>query len=168
MGFMTPYASSEYREDFAETIACFITYTQEDWDFYLDLASRGWETDAAEDATDAVYYSFYYYPKNDTEQDKVPIYLGQEKNIAHVTEDGVDRTYWKNERDDNHNRIIVYAVEDNDGIEGDKAILEKVQIARQWFRDAWGVDLDSLRKEVQDRQKAYNMEELRKWVYDIQ
>ena len=167
MGFMTPYASSEYREDFAETIACFITYTQEDWDFYLALAARGWETDAAEDATDAVYYSFYYYPNNDNEQDKKPIYLSEEKNIARVTVDGTVHTYWKNERDKSGNRIVVYAVEDKDGIEGDKAILQKVQIARQWFHDAWGVELDSLRKEVQDRQKSYNMDVLRKWVYDI-
>jgi len=168
VGFITPYASSEYREDFAETIACFITYTDQEWDYYLSLAARGWETDASEDDVDAVYYSYYYYANNDTETDKKPIYLNDERNIVRVNNDGDINMYWKNERDKSGNRIVVYAVEDKDGVEGDKAILQKVQIARQWFRDAWGIDLDLLRETVHERQLNYDMNALRKWVYDIQ
>ena len=168
-GFVTPYASSEYREDFAETIACYIVYTDAQWATLMDLASRGWTTASSdEDNPDAAYYSFYYYKNNDAEADQTAVYPADERFInTVVNEDGSVTRYWKNERDKSGNRIVVYAVEDKDGIEGDKAILQKVQIARQWFHDAWGVELDSLRKEVQDRQKSYNMDELRKWVYDI-
>ena len=167
LGFVTTYASSEYREDFAETIACFITYTDEEWNAVLNYAARGWATDASEDDTDATYYSFYYYPNNDSEQDKVALYPSDERNIARVTIDGVVHTYWKNERDKSGNRIVVYAVEDKDNIAGDEAILQKVQIARQWFHDAWNVDLDSLRQEVRNRQRHYDMDSLRRQVYEI-
>ena len=49
-------------------------------------------------------------------------------------------------------------------------INQKVEIARNWFRDAWGADLDALREEVQHVQNTYSLsvlEELRKQVYDI-
>ena len=51
---------------------------------------------------------------------------------------------------------------------GAEAILQKVQIIREWFRTAWGIELDELRDEVQYRQATYDMNELRKMVYDIQ
>jgi len=166
LGFVTNYASSEYREDFAETIACFIVYTQEEWDRTLELASRGWATSASDDDLDAVYYSFYYYPDNDTEADLV--YLDEKYVVTETDEAGEVHKYWRNNRDKEGNRIIVYDVDDEDGINGSEAILQKVQIAREWFRTAWNVDLDSLRQEVQVRQASYNMNELRKMVYDIQ
>ncbi len=166
LGFVTPYASSEYREDFAETIACFIVYTDAQWNRMMELAARGWATSASDDDLDAVYYSYYYYPNNDSEQELV--YL-DERYVTIVTdEDGTVRKYYRNERDKDGNRIVVYDVEDKDGINGADAILQKVQIARQWFHDAWGVDLDALREEVQTRQASYNMDELRQMVYGIQ
>lgn len=70
--------------------------------------------------------------------------------------------------DSEGNRIVIYDVEDKDGIDGREAILQKVQIARQWLQDAWNVDLDELRNEVQYRQATYDINELRRWVYDIQ
>jgi hypothetical protein len=71
---------------------------------------------------------------------------------------------------DQKNRIreIVYDVEDEDGLDGVAAIEQKVAIARQWFREAWGIDLDALREEVRTRQDAYNIESLRELVYGIQ
>ena len=71
---------------------------------------------------------------------------------------------------DQKNRIreIVYDVEDEDGLDGVAAIEQKVAIARQWFRDAWGIDLGALRDEVSARQDAYNIESLRELVYGIQ
>ncbi|MBQ9576605.1 MAG: hypothetical protein IJV11_06960, partial [Muribaculaceae bacterium] len=166
LGFVTAYASSEYREDFAETIACFIVYTDAQWNRMMELAARGWATSASDDDLDAVYYSYYYYPNNDSEQELV--YL-DERYVTIVTDaDGTVRKYYRNERDKDGNRIVVYDVEDKDGIDGADAILQKVQIARQWFHDAWGVDLDALREEVQTRQATYNMDELRQMVYGIQ
>ncbi|MBQ9556435.1 MAG: hypothetical protein IJV05_09440 [Muribaculaceae bacterium] len=166
LGFVTGYASSEYREDFAETIACFIVYTDAQWDRMLELASRGWATSASDDDLDAVYYSYYYYPENDAEQDLV--YLEERYVVTETDEDGTVHKYYRNNRDKNGNRIVVYDVEDKDGIDGSAAILQKVQIAREWFRTAWSIDLDALREEVQTRQATYDINELRKMVYDIQ
>ena len=76
--------------------------------------------------------------------------------------------YYRNDKDPDGNRIVVYDVEDKDGIDGAEAILKKVQIARDWLKNEWGVDLDALRQEVQERQATYNIVELRKQVTDIQ
>jgi substrate import-associated zinc metallohydrolase lipoprotein len=166
LGYVTNYASMEYREDFAETIACYIVYTDTQWNRLMELAARGYATKASEDDLDAVYYSFYYYPENDTEQELV--YLAERDVYTQTDDDGVVHKYWRNNRDKQGNRIVVYDVEDKDGIDGPAAIEQKVQIIRQWFRDAWNIDLDALREEVQNRQATYDMNELRKLVYDIQ
>ena len=166
LGFVTPYGSSEYREDFAETIACYIVYTDTQWNRLMELARRGYATSASDDDLDAVYYSYYYYPDNDAEQDLV--YVDERFVVVVTDEDGTVHKYWRNNRDKDGNRIVVYDVIDKDGINGEEAILQKVQIARQWFRDAWNIDLDSLRSEVQTRQATYDINQLRLMVSDIQ
>ena len=166
MGFVTNYASSEFREDFAETIANYIVKTDTQWNRILELAQRGYATSASDDDFTAVYYSYYYYPDNDNTQDLV---YCEERFVVTVTEeDGTVNKYYRNDRDPQGNRIVVYDVIDEDGIDGAEAILEKVRIARTWLQDEWGVDLDELRRVVQYRQATYNMDDLRKWVYDIQ
>ena len=166
MGFVTNYASSEFREDFAETIANYIVKTDDQWNRILELASRGYATSASDDDFTAVYYSYYYYPDNDNTQDLVYI---DERYVVEVTDDEGNVTkYYRNDKDSQGNRIVVYDVIDEDGIDGAEAILEKVRIARTWLQDEWGVDLDELRRVVQYRQATYNMNDLRKWVYDIQ
>ena len=69
--------------------------------------------------------------------------------------------------DPDGNRILVYDVPDADNYNGVEVIERKVSIARQWLKDAWNVDLDALRHEVQVRQASYDIDELRKQVYDI-
>lgn len=166
LGFLTPYASSEFREDFAETIANYIVKTDAQWNRILELASRGWATSASDDDFTAVYYSFYYYPKNDPNEDLV--YCDERYVVTVTDEEGNSTMYYRNDLDPEGNRIVVYPVEDEDGIDGVEAILEKVRIARTWLQDEWGVDLDELRRVVQYRQATYNINELRKWVTDIQ
>ena len=51
---------------------------------------------------------------------------------------------------------------------GPEIIEQKVQIARTWLRDVWGVDLDALRQEVQRRQANYDIDALLQEIYDIQ
>lgn len=46
LGFTSDYASSQAREDFAETIANYITMTDEQWNALLDVATRGWKQKA--------------------------------------------------------------------------------------------------------------------------
>ena len=165
LGFVTTYASSEFREDFAETIANYIVKTDAQWNHILDMASRGWASGDEDDVT-SQFYCYYYYPDNDATQDLV--YVDEYNVVIETDEEGNVHKYWRNFRDPEGNRIVVYDVEDNDKIDGAEAILKKVQIARTWLKDSWGVDLDELRNEVQTRQASYNINELRKLVYDIQ
>ena len=72
LGFITPYASSENREDFAETIANYITRTDEQLGMLMWCAGQGWsngkdEQDDSEDEDDAPYYCYYYF-KNDNDR----------------------------------------------------------------------------------------------------
>jgi substrate import-associated zinc metallohydrolase lipoprotein len=164
LGFVTTYASSEFREDFAETIANYIVQTDDQWNRILDLASRGW-TSGNEDDVTSEFFCYYYYPDNDATKD--PVYVYEFNVWTEVDDDGTIHKYWRNNTDPDGNRIVVYDVEDKDGIDGREAILHKVDIAREWLKTAWNVDLDELRNEVQTRQATYNISELRKLVTEI-
>jgi len=165
LGFVTTYASSEFREDFAETIANYIVQTDDQWNRILDLASRGW-TSGNEDDVTSEFFCYYYYPDNDATKD--PVYVYEFNVWTEVDDDGTIHKYWRNNTDPDGNRIVVYDVEDKDGIDGREAILHKVDIAREWLKTAWNVTLDELRNEVQTRQATYNINELRKLVTEIQ
>lgn len=123
-GCVTNYASSETREDFAETIANYITKTDEQWDSLIYYAGRNWELTVDEKTGRSTY--------EDPEEIQ-----DDEGGLA-------------------------------DGVDGVAVINQKVQIARTWFRDAWGLDLDSLRAEVQRRQSNINIDSLRNLVYSIE
>lgn len=167
LGFVTAYASESYREDFAETIANYIVLTDSQWARIYELAARGWATTSSEDDLFAVYYSFFYYTNNEVGEENLN-YIDEADVFTEVDSEGVEQLYYKNNRDSNGNRIKVYPVPDTDGIDGVAVINKKIEIARTWLRDEWGVDLDALRQEVQYRQQHYDMNELRKQVTDIQ
>ncbi len=209
-GFVSTYASSAYREDFAETIANYIVKTDAQWASILDLARRGWATPSADGDTDAIYYCYYYTTNNSGDDaDKQYCYATQvrfalnddgtvnymylygsnQTGVAPITRVGIDddgdgtndRYEYRDANntlcdaagyvlDGNGARVPIYVfdVADTDGIDGVEIIEQKVQIARQWLADEWGVDLDALRECVQRRQTSYDINELRKQVYEIQ
>lgn len=69
LGFVTSYASSETREDFAETIANYITRSPEQYEFLKWCAAQGWYSGDDElDQSTAYCYSYYA-----TEEDKEKI-----------------------------------------------------------------------------------------------
>lgn len=199
LGFITKYASSEFREDFAETVACYITMTDAQWNRVLDLATRGWYNYTDGLGRDG-WFCFYYYDNNvasdDTKRyiDEWNIYDDEngEKFTGNyqkaVTPYVNDTTYNADgdivitQLDANGFRVStqypglvvdasgkripikVYAVEDEDEIDGRSIILQKVNIARKWLMDDWGIDLDAVREMVQWRQMNYNIEELRQQI----
>ncbi|MGN0212463.1 MAG: substrate import-associated zinc metallohydrolase lipoprotein [Muribaculaceae bacterium] len=165
LGMVTNYASSQMREDFAEVIANYITKTDEQWAYILDMASRGWETPASEDDTDAVYYCWYYYDNNDAKNEKS--YTVDSQVVTSTDESGNKSYKLNNRKDSAGNPIVVYPCEDKDNVDGVAVINQKVNICRTWFKDEWGLDLDALREEVQYRQLNYDIEELRKQITDI-
>jgi len=89
LGFVTPYGSSEIREDFAEICANYITLTDEQWARVWLEAGRGYATDGDEDSeemSNLTYYCFYYFENNDASTDENKKYLG-ENNVVE-NEDG--------------------------------------------------------------------------------
>lgn len=206
-GFVTTYASSAYREDFAETIANYIVKTDAQWERYYDLASRGWATPSGDDPN-AIYYCYYYYRNNETGDDNKEYFSEDHNFVDYVTPTGdtvkvfsnkVTSEFYRGEApytqdaenpekyhdaknrpvdangfllNDKGRRIAIpvfaYPVEDKDGIDGVAALKEKIQIARDWLRDSFGVDLDKLREEVQKRQATFDINELRKQIENVQ
>ncbi|MEI8085408.1 MAG: putative zinc-binding metallopeptidase [Paludibacter sp.] len=70
---------------------------------------------------------------------------------------------WKVEiTDDAKGNKITTIVEipDADGVDGHEVILRKLSICRTWLADAWNVDLDALRAEVQKRQSNIPLDSL--------
>lgn len=91
-GFVTPYGSSQPREDFVEVIANYIVKSDKEWNTILELASKP----------------------------------------------GVNGT----------GQVVISPL----ALNGKVIIETKLGIAKKWLSDAWGIDLELLRKEVQGRQ----------------
>ena len=206
-GFVTTYASSAYREDFAEIIANYIVKTDAQWERFYNLASRGWATPSGDDPN-AIYYCYYYYKDNVVDEEKKQYFSDDDLFNEYVTPNGdtinvysnqVTKEFYRGEApytqdadnpgkyfdaknrpvdesgfllDERGNKIAIpvtaYKVEDKDGIDGVAALKEKIQIARDWLRDSFGVDLDKLREEVQKRQATFDINELRKQIENVQ
>ena len=101
IGCVSPYASSQPREDFVEIIANYIVKSDAQWNAILELAAK---------------------PGIDTSGQVVP-----------------------------------------ENLEGDVIIKAKLEMARKWLAESWGIDLNALRKEVQERQK--HIDEILKQKY---
>ena len=177
LGFMTSYGSSQPREDFAETIANFITKTPEQWELMQWVAEHEWtEVDSKTLKKDA--YCFYYYEDENAKQNDVKTNIGRfiDSNNMFAIE-GMERI--EVIKDDKGNEsyklkgsdipVYAYGVKGSlDKVDGKEVLLQKVDIARQWFKDAWGMDLDKLREEVQYRQTHIDIDALRAEVENIQ
>ena len=179
-GFVTPYASSQAREDFAETIANYITRTDDQMELILWMAQRGWTTgveksDEDADDDDAVYYSYYYY--DDPSKPETIKYFLNSLEHGHgqyrMGLEGMNGEYLTtvDEVEDYLNKVRetmdIYPVEDKDNVNGYDVIMQKQSIARNWFTDQWKISFDELRKIVQRRQKDFNIELLRQEIENI-
>lgn len=179
-GCTTTYASSQAREDFAETCANFITRSYDQWDMLLWIADRGWETTDEDDHA----YAYYYYANDADRENGIKTYVGE--YMPPESNDGIfgitNRVATQSSGSYSYSSISqVYTnvadaeayiesmkkrydlqpVADNDRKDGKENILQKVSIVRNWFKDAWGLDIDALRAEVQRRQASIDMDKLR-------
>ena len=166
LGFVTTYASDAFREDFAETIANYITKTDAQWEEIYTQAARGWETNS-ESSSDpnAVYYCWYYYANNEVSESSKK-YAVDADVITDSTETGVEYHH-RTLVDSEGKPLRIYPVEDKDGIDGVAALKQKIEIARTWLKDKWGVDLDKLREVVQYRQQHIDIKALRQQIEDV-
>lgn len=172
LGFITPYASSENREDFAETIANFLTRTDEAMELIKWMAAQGWDTGLAKEdidpGDDNPYYCRYYIPNpedpdtkkfflNTIEKDATyrPAVVGLNGEMLHSVaevEAYLERL---------GQTMTIYPVIDEDKVDGLDLINQKQQIARTWFKETWKLDFDELRNIVQRRQSDFDIEALR-------
>ena len=153
-GFVSPYASSQAREDWAEIISNYITRDSVDWNNLLASASYDWEEIDVENeqfyrqlfrGTPGVDYSLdtigYYY-KNKSGQSKVYRRLCARNADGTVALDEFGNVQYIN----------------NDGIDGREIILKKLQMAREHLKVNFGVDIDAVRDMVQKRQYLTNLD----------
>lgn len=182
-GFITPYASSQAREDFAETIANYLTRTQEQDDMILWLADRGWTTGLDSDTADSDDHPYYcmYYLKDATKPDERTYFMESVEKDGNYRV-GVSGTV--NGRSFSFNTVEaveayvaqlqaqmpdrVFYVSDEDSVDGRAVINQKRSIVRNWFKDSWGLDYDNLREIVQRRQSDFDMDALRAEIEAIQ
>jgi len=170
LGFITPYASSEAREDFAETIANYLTRIKDQDDMILWMADRGWTTGLSKDVADDDEHPYYcmYYLKDASKPDERTYFMESfEKNGQYLagvtgmkgeqftTVSAVEQ-YIEKLKADMPDRV--FFVDDEDTINGRDVIEQKRSIVRNWFKDAWGLDYDNLRTIVQKRQAEYKTE----------
>lgn len=181
LGFVTPYASSQTREDFAETIANYLTRSDEQMELIYWMAKRGWTTgkeqvDDEEANKDAVYYCYYYidpskpdvknYILNSFEKINGCIKMGllTPDRRTYLTTVAEVEAYLDGLRAKGYE---VYEVEDSDKIDGYDIIIQKQNIARAWLKDEWGISMEDLRDAVRSQQQTVNLDALRKQVEDM-
>ena len=92
---------------------------------------------------------------------------------TYLDEDGklVDRQGFLLDSEGHRIPIYVYDVEDRDGVDGVALLTQKINIARNWFKEQWNIDLDELRNAVQTRVSNYTpevLESLRQQVNNMQ
>lgn len=181
LGFVTPYASSQAREDFAETIANYLTRTPDQMDLIMWMAKQGWttgslKTEEETDDEDADYFCYYYY-NDPSDPESIKYFLtsrehgyGQYRmglvgmNNEYLTTVEEVEAYLENLRQTRE----IFPVEDKDGVDGYEMILNKQNIARNWFTDQWKISFDDLRSIVQRRQSDFDINALRGEVDNIQ
>lgn len=168
-GFITPYASSQAREDFAETIANYLTRNDEQDEMILWLADRGWTTGKnADNNDDSPYYCMYYLKDVNKPDERTYFMESMEKDESYrVAVTGMKEGERFNTVADVEAYIAklqetvpggVFFVEDEDKVDGRATIEQKRNIVRNWFKDAWQLDYDNLRTIVQRRQNNYRAE----------
>jgi len=150
-GFVSPYASSQAREDWVEVIANYIVKDYHTWNAMLNTAHYDWET-ADYDADDfetavakgADRDTLGYY-KEVSAYDNTTGAASTYKIVRKVVERDANGTAQQNE---DGSFIFV----DSDGTDGGEIILQKLELAKTWLSTYFSIDLDQLRDEVQRRQ----------------
>lgn len=177
LGFITSYASSETREDFAETIANFITRTDVQDNFLLWCADQNWYS--GEDSTDqSIAYCYYYYANAQAQENNERTYTllfvdDKVRNLMTVVDDK-GNSYASEEEVKAYIESMeakgykMYPYEISDEVDGRAIIEQKRNIARNWLKDEWGIDFDKLREIVQYRQANFDIEALRQEIENIQ
>ena len=143
-GFVTPYASSQAREDWVEVLANYVTMNDDEWGRLLATASYDWEQIDLEDISD-----YNKLIKPGCNLDTIG-YVKEEQNgelkiVRKVVQRDVDGYVEVNDKGE-------WTYLEIDNIDGKAMILNKLDMVRVWLKQYWNIDVDVLRDEVLHRQ----------------
>ena len=153
-GFVTNYASANTTEDWAETVSNYITMNQMNWDEMMDIASYYWEQidfkdDDERDSVASLYSKAMVYTtlyNTDSIGRSYKLGSGEYKWVRKSIVR--DQITGKPITDENGNIQYLH----NKTIDAATTINQKVDLAREWLKENYQIDLDLLRKTVQERQ----------------
>ena len=145
-GFVSPYASSEAREDWVEVLANYVTMDTLRWVQLLESAQYEWED---------IDMDFDTYRKRAAGADRDTV------GYYHEADNGDGKVY---RRLCARNADDFVALDENGQVQwlhkagfiGQEVILQKLAMVRKWMMDNWGISIDDLRREVQQRQYVTN------------
>lgn len=153
-GFITPYGSSDYNEDFVETIALYIVSTDEEWNTFMEQASIDYE----ELEVDAIGVdSEYQRALNDGTfiriMSSIKTATGQMTSCK-ILRKAVEREYAEGDKvgvpiKDPETGDFIY--KEVDKIDGKAVIEQKLNAVSTYLMDFFGIDLNALRHEVLSR-----------------
>ncbi len=148
-GFVSPYASSAAGEDWVETLANYVTMDTLTWERMMGAAAYEWEL------IDCDSYSDYIKKASSAESlDTVGYY----KASTSGSDNKIYRRLCKRNADDtvalDENGQVQWL--HNSGVDGVAVIKQKLTFVREWLKTNWNINLDDLRREVQQRQFVTN------------
>lgn len=156
LGFVSPYASMAYSEDWAETISSYITYDTVQWVRLLGSASYEWESF---DISDEKAYNdtLRIASANGTR----PINLDT-IGYFYQPASGTDCKLYRRACQRNANGSVALDKDGNvvwlhtTGLDGRATILQKLELARNYLKTYYNIDIDDIRREVQARSYVKN------------
>ena len=178
LGFVTQYGSSATYEDFVETLSCTITDTDERWmNTIIDACLNGGVREGDKEQIYQLIENLEIEGLDDPSKpwNKFTVYKEsmQNKNTKNYEETGrlvpsFHQADTKEQTDETlkFEKVAEYTsfreflngveldTSDFDG--GINAILKKIDIAKKWYSEKWGLDLYAIRREVRERQNRIN------------
>ncbi len=154
-GFISPYASSQAREDWVEVISNYIVKDTVTWNKMLSTAAYQWEYVID---VDAAYWDKLnrLVEQGKANRDSVGYFVrststsGDDDATYGIARKAIQRDADNRYAVPDENGNIVYL--HTSGIQGDVVIRQKLEMVRTWLKDYFDYDLEKVRMGVQRRQ----------------
>lgn len=168
-GFVSPYASSQAREDWVEVIANYIVKDTMTWNEMIKNASYQWEY--VKDVEASYWNKLDKLVQNGkANRDSVGYFVrGTSTSGDDVATYGIVRMVIQRDED---NKFAIPDADGNivylhtSGIQGDEVIKQKLDMVRSWLAEYFNMDLEKVRMGVQRRQ--WLTDENGDFVFDAQ
>lgn len=151
-GFVSPYGSSQAREDWVEVLSGYVCNDTLQWDELMNNAKYEWEEmDIAKAEADSINALRLRTNMPDTvgHVKVISEEAGTYKLVRKLIARNANGFVAKGE-----NGSVEYL--DKDGINGYELILTKLAMVREWLKSEYGIDIDQMRREVQSRTYVMN------------